>query len=52
VARSPAHPGDDARFWIEWIDKLIAQVMLRGHFDAGAAPGGREVYCRLLNSAR
>ena len=24
---------EDARFWVEWIDKLIAQVNQRGRFD-------------------
>jgi TolB protein len=47
---------EDARFWIEWIDKLIAQVNERGHFSTLArrqevidlCRRGQEVYRGLL----
>ena len=52
--------GEDARFWIEWIDKLLAQVIERGHFSTperrqeivDLCRRGQEVYRRLLNSAQ
>jgi hypothetical protein len=37
--------GEDVRFWIEWIDKLIAQVDQRGNF---AAPERRHEVIRLF----
>jgi hypothetical protein len=49
----------DARFWIEWIDKLIAQVNERGNFSTPArrkevidlCRRGQEVYRGLLTIA-
>lgn len=50
---------EDARFWIEWIDKLIVQVDQRSHFSTperrqeitDLCRRGQEVYRRLLRSA-
>ena len=55
----PPLTGEDALFWIEWIDKLIAHVIQRAISRrrssarrSSAFGGGQEVYRQLLNSVQ
>jgi hypothetical protein len=49
IGDKPVASADDARFWIAWIDQLIAQVSDRGRFST---PERRKEVVELFRRAQ